>query len=80
MAITITTLSLFYHTHKLEKIQHHLIVVECWWMNKFVGGIVNLAQIHENIVQMFGKKSTLLPLMAFLQSQGKCIVDCLHWT
>ena len=51
MLVTIMALSLFYHTHKLKK-RHHLIVDKCGCMNKFVGGIVNLAQIHEYIVQM----------------------------
>lgn len=51
MPITFNNLSLFCHTHKVDKI-HHLVIVECGCMNEFVGDIVNLAKTLENIVQM----------------------------
>ena len=54
-------LSLVHHTRMLKK-NHHLIVVECGCMNEFGGGILNLAQIHENVVQVFAwYPLTLLP-------------------
>lgn len=56
MPFTITALSLFCQTRELEK-THHLVVVEYGCMNKFVSGVVNLAQIIEHIIQMFAKKN-----------------------
>lgn len=55
MPFTVTALSLFCQTRELEK-THHLVVVEYGCMNKFVSGVVNLAQIIEHIIQMFAKK------------------------
>jgi hypothetical protein len=60
MAITVTALSLFRHTCELKTL-HHFIVVECGCMDEFVDGIVNLAQILENVVQMFAR-NLLTPL------------------
>ena len=50
--VTNMGLSFFRHTNKLKK-THHLIVVECGCMIEFVGGIIHLAQIPKNIVQIF---------------------------
>ena len=72
MFVIASTLSMFYHTRELKKI-HHLIVVECACVGEFIGSIFNLAQIFANVMQMLA--CNLLPLMSFLQSQGKSIVD-----
>ena len=61
MAFTITTLSMFRHTRDFEKM-HHVIIVECGFVNKLDSGVVNLAQIHEHMIQRFaGNPPTLLP-------------------
>ena len=54
MPVTIMAVSLFCYTRKLKKI-HHLVVDECRCVNEFVVGIVNLAHILENVVQMFAR-------------------------
>lgn len=46
--------SLFCYTRKLKK-THHLNVDGCRCVNKFVGGIVSVAHILENIVHMFAR-------------------------
>lgn len=48
MAITNVALSLFHYTRELKK-RHHLVVIERQYVNKLVGGMVNLAQTHERI-------------------------------
>ena len=48
MAITNVALSLFHRTNELEK-THHLVIIECGYVNKLVSGIVNLALMHEHI-------------------------------
>lgn len=52
MPVANLALSLFYHTYKLEK-THHLIVVGCGCMNEFASGLVNLAKLLKDVVQMF---------------------------
>ena len=58
--VIVTALSLFHHTCELKTL-HHFIVIECGCMNGFVDGIVNLAQILINVVQMFAR-NPLIPL------------------
>lgn len=50
MPVTIMALSLFRHKCKLQKAH---IVVKSGYVTKFVGGIVHLAQIPENVVHVF---------------------------
>ena len=52
-------LSLFCHTRRLKNM-HNLIIIECGYVNENVNAIVNLAQIPENVVQMF-KNMNLYP-------------------
>jgi hypothetical protein len=57
------SLSLLCHKSKLKRM-HHFIVDECGCVNGFVHGIVKLAQIPKNVVQLFvGYPITPLSLM-----------------
>ena len=60
MAFIITLVSLFCYTCELETTRH-FVVTKYGCMNKGVGGVVNLVQIHEHKIQMFVGKP-LAPL------------------
>lgn len=48
MHVVFMSLNLFRHTRKLKK-THDLVVAECGCVNKHVGDVVNLEQIHDLI-------------------------------
>ena len=60
MLVIIAALRLFRHIHKLQD-THHLVVGECRRMNELVSGIVNLAQVLENVVHCL--QETHYPLL-----------------